>query len=357
MKRFTNYLFLSVLLVLLPSMIMAQRTITGKITDSESGEALIAASVAVEGTTTGTTSDVEGNYAITLPEGANVLVFSYTGYGTQKVTVGASNVLDVQMTFGEDFNEVLVVGYGTIKKEDATGSIASVTEEDFNQGAIASAQDLIVGKIAGVSIAPSTGPGGGSGITIRGLSSLSANNQPLVVVDGVPLSGGDAGGSRNFMNIINPNDIASINVLKDASATAIYGSRASGGVIIITTKKGKSGKLRVNYHGNVSVGQVAQQADVLNVIDYRALMTERYGENSTQVALMGDANTNWQSEIYQNAISTDHNVNLSGGVKKSAVSPFIRLYESKWFIKNGQFPTFYGCIKPKPRLFGQHFAV
>lgn len=315
MKRFTNYLFLSVLLVLLPSMIMAQRTITGKITDSESGEALIAASVAVEGTTTGTTSDVEGNYAITLPEGANVLVFSYTGYGTQKVTVGASNVLDVQMTFGEDFNEVLVVGYGTIKKEDATGSIASVTEEDFNQGAIASAQDLIVGKIAGVSIAPSTGPGGGSGITIRGLSSLSANNQPLVVVDGVPLSGGDAGGSRNFMNIINPNDIASINVLKDASATAIYGSRASGGVIIITTKKGKSGKLRVNYHGNVSVGQVAQQADVLNVIDYRALMTERYGENSTQVALMGDANTNWQSEIYQNAISTDHNVNLSGGVK------------------------------------------
>jgi iron complex outermembrane receptor protein len=210
-----------------------------------------------------------------------------------------------------------VVGYGTIKKEDATGAIASVTEKDFNQGAITSVQDLFAGKLAGVSITPSTDPGGGSGITIRGLSSPGASNDPLFVVDGVPLDGNNTGGSRNPLNFINPNDIESISVLKDASAAAIYGSRASGGVILITTKKGKgSDKFRVNYSGNLSSSQVIQTVDVLTADEFRTLIQERDAVKGTNhAALLGDANTDWQSEIFQNGIGTDHNVNLSGGVK------------------------------------------
>jgi iron complex outermembrane receptor protein len=210
-----------------------------------------------------------------------------------------------------------VVGYGTIKKEDATGAIASVTEKDFNQGAITSVQDLFAGKLAGVSITPSTGPGGGSGITIRGLSSVGASNSPLFVVDGVPLEDKNTGGSRNPLNFINPNDIENITVLKDASAAAIYGSRASGGVILITTKKGKgSDKFRVNYSGNLSSDQVIQTVDVLTADEFRTLIEERdLVDGTNNAALLGNANTDWQSEIFQNGIGTDHNVNLSGGVK------------------------------------------
>ncbi len=300
-------------LLILPSFLLAQRTITGKITDAETGESLIAVNIVVTGTTNGTSSDIDGKYTIALTEGATQLTFSYTGYSSQTITVGPSSVLDVRMTAGENIKEVLVIGYGEIKKEDATGSIASVTSEDFNQGAITSVQDLVAGKLAGVSITPSADPGGGASIRIRGLSSLTASNDPLVVVDGVPLEQNSVGGSRNFLNIINPNDIESINVLKDASAAAIYGSRASGGVIIITTKKGKgSDKFRLNYNGNVSSSQITQFADVLTASEFRALVTESEEADET---LLGNADTDWQSAIYQNAIGTDHNVNISGGVK------------------------------------------
>ncbi len=313
MKRFTNSFFLLMCLLILPSFLMAQRTITGQITDAETGENLIAVNIVVAGTTDGTSSDIEGKYSITLPDGATELTFSYTGYGTQTIAVGATNVLDVRMTAGENIKEVLVIGYGEIKKDDATGSIVSVTSEDFNQGAITSVQDLVAGKLAGVAITPSADPGGGASIRIRGLSSLTASNDPLVVVDGVPLEQNSIGGSRNFLNIINPNDIESINVLKDASAAAIYGSRASGGVIIITTKKGKgSDRFQLNYNGNVSMSQVTRFADVLNADEFRTLVTE---SDEADEALLGDDNTDWQSQIYQNEIGTDHNINMSGGIR------------------------------------------
>lgn len=309
-------MWLLMLLLSFTTTAFAQRTITGKVTDAENAEPLIGANVSVKGLTVGTMTDIDGNYSVNVPEGATVLSFSYIGYTTQEVTIGASDVINVELSFGNDLEEVVVIGYGEVRREDATGAIQTVTSKDFNKGAITSVQDLVVGKIAGVNITPSTGPGGGAGISIRGTSSLSASNDPLIVIDGVPIENSGTGGGRNFLNFVNPNDIESLTVLKDASATAIYGSRASGGVILITTKKGKgSDKFRMNYTGNVSLNQPIALANVLSADDFRALIIEKYGEGSNQANLLGDANTNWQGEIFSNAIATDHNINFSGGVK------------------------------------------
>ena len=304
------------LLISMTTTAFAQRTITGKVTDAENAEPLVGANVTVVELTVGTTTDIDGKYSVTVPEGSTTLAFSYIGYAPKEVTIGASDVVNVELSFGNDLEEVVVIGYGEVKREDATGAIQTVTAKDFNKGAITSVQDLVVGKIAGVNITPSTGPGGGAGISIRGTSSLSASNAPLIVIDGVPIENSGTGGGRNFLNFVNPNDIESLTVLKDASATAIYGSRASGGVILITTKKGKgSDKFRVNYSGNVSMNQPIALANVLTADEFRALITEKYGEGSNQANLLGDANTNWQEEIFRNALATDHNVNFSGGIK------------------------------------------
>jgi TonB-linked SusC/RagA family outer membrane protein len=300
----------------LASLTFAQRTITGTVRDAENGEPLIGANVIIVGTTTGTTTDFDGKYSLKVTEGTTALAFSYIGYSEIELPIGASNVIDAKLNFGEDLDEVVVIGYGEVKREDVTGAIQTISSKDFNKGAITSVQDLIVGKIAGVNITPSTGPGGGAGITIRGTSSLSASGAPLIVIDGIPIENSGTGGGRNYLNFVNPNDIETLTVLKDASATAIYGSRASGGVILITTKTGKSGgKLKVNYTGNVSVNQAIATADVLTADEYRILITDRFGANSTQANLLGDANTDWQAAIFQNALATDHNVSLSGGVK------------------------------------------
>lgn len=307
---------LMLLMISITTMTFAQRTITGTVTDAENGEPLTGANISAKTVTIGATTDIDGKYSLKVPEGVTTLVFSYIGYASQEIEIGASTMIDAQLSFGNDLQEIVVIGYGEIKREDATGAIQTVTSKDFNKGAITSVQDLVVGKIAGVNITPSTGPGGGAGISIRGISSLSASNSPLIVIDGIPIENSGTGGGRNYLNFVNPNDIESLTVLKDASATAIYGSRASGGVILITTKKGKgSDKFRVNYTGNVSLNQPIALANVLTADEYRALIIDKFGEGSTEAALLGDANTNWQEEILQNAIATDHNVNFSGGVK------------------------------------------
>jgi len=303
-------------LVLLGTFTMAQRTISGTVTDAETSEPLIGASVVVVGTANGAITDYEGQYTLEVPEGVKTLQFSYTGYTAVDVEIGASNTINQQLSAGTILDEVVVIGYGTVKKEDATGSIQTVNPEDFNKGALTSPQELLSGKIAGVQITTDGSPGGGSTIRIRGGSSLSASNDPLIVIDGVPLAPGNVGGGRNPLSLVNPNDIETMTVLKDASATAIYGSRASNGVIIITTKKGKLGKkINVNYNGSVGISQVASTADVLNATEYRTLIEERFpDENSPARMLLGEANTDWQEEILQNALFHDHNVNISGGV-------------------------------------------
>ncbi|MEO1263659.1 MAG: SusC/RagA family TonB-linked outer membrane protein [Bacteroidota bacterium] len=300
-------------ILLLPLAVFSQRTISGVVSDAESGETLIGANILVEGTEVGTITDIDGSYTIELPAGATKLQISYTGYAMQVLEVGASNTLDVQMSSGEILNEVVVIGYGTVKREDATGAVQAVSTKDFNRGMITGPQELLAGKVAGVVITPSADPGGGAAIRIRGGSSLSASNDPLIVVDGIPLDNGGVSGSRNPLNIINPNDIETFTVLKDASATAIYGSRASNGVILITTKKGKvTDPFRVDYAGNISFSNIINQVDVLGADEFRSLVATQFGAESQAASLLGDANTDWQDEIYETAVGTDHNISFSG---------------------------------------------
>ncbi|MEM9821359.1 MAG: SusC/RagA family TonB-linked outer membrane protein [Bacteroidota bacterium] len=299
----------------------AQGSITGKITD-ETGEAVIGGTVLIVGTSKGTATDFDGNYSLNeIEAGSYTIRASYTGYGSKEKKVevkdGQATVLDFSLGFDEAvLDEVVVIGYGTVKKEDATGSVQSVDTEQFNRGSITGAQELLAGKIAGVQITTNSGaPGDGAVIRIRGGSSLSASNDPLIIVDGIPVDNTGVAGSRNFLNFINPNDIETFTVLKDASATAIYGSRASNGVILITTKKGKLGSdLRVEYTGNFSVSTITDRARVLDATEYRNLITDRFGAESTAVGLLGDSETNWQDEIYESALGTDHTLSLSGGL-------------------------------------------
>lgn len=315
MKRLIKTFLLLTAIVLGPAILLGQRTLTGTITDAESGEPLIGANILIGGTSSGTITDFDGNYSLEVPEGASKLVVSYTGYSSLEVEITAANVLDAQLSAGELLEEIVVIGYGTVKKEDATGSVQTVNTKNFNRGAITGPQELLSGKIAGVQITNSADPGGGAVIRIRGGSSLSASNDPLIVIDGVPVDNGGVSGSRNPLNVINPNDIETFTVLKDASATAIYGSRASNGVILITTKKGKLGKkIAVNYNGNVGFSNPIDDVDVLNADEYRSLINERFAEGHPSKNLLGSANTDWQSEIYQTGIAQDHNLSLSGGI-------------------------------------------
>lgn len=292
--------------------------VSGKITAASDGLGIPGATVTVIGTTRGTISDMDGNYTFQAMQG-ETLTFSFIGMKTVEIAFNGQSTIDVLME--DDFvglDEVVAIGYGSVKKEDLTGSVQAISAKDFNVGSISSPQELVNGKVSGVQIISDGGaPGAKQTIRIRGGASLSATNDPLIIIDGVPIAEGDMGGMRNPLNVINPNDIETFTVLKDASATAIYGSRASNGVIIITTKKGASGDLRVDYSGNVSVGTPSNYLDMLDATQYRKTLTERYPDD---VGMMGSSDTDWQKEVYRTAISTDHSVALSGEI--SEVLPF-----------------------------------
>jgi len=291
------------------------KVVSGRVTDS-SGRGIAGVSVSVKGLAArGTTTSVNGDYSLSVPANATTLVFSSVGYGTQELPIGNSSVNASLLATAGSLNEIVVVGYGTARKRDLTGSVTTVTAKDFNRGVITTPEQLISGKVAGVSITPNDGaPGSGSNITIRGGSSLNASNSPLIVIDGMPLSNSGIAGAPNPLALINPNDIASFTVLKDASAAAIYGSRASNGVIIITTKKGQTGKPRITFTSQLSAGVLAKKFSVLSPDQFRTLVNT-YG-NASQKALLGTANTDWQDEIYQTAITSDNNVSVSGSLRK-----------------------------------------
>ncbi|MBB6462889.1 SusC/RagA family TonB-linked outer membrane protein [Flammeovirga kamogawensis] len=312
----------TMLLLLFSLVTFAQdRTVQGTVVD-ENGDPLPGVAVLVKGTTKGGTTDFDGKFKISLADGEDVLVVSYIGYMAQEVPVGNAATIDVFMEVdAEQLEEVVVIGYGSVKKEDATGSVQAIKASDFNQGAITSPQELLNGKVAGVQMTNSGGaPGAGSTIRIRGGSSLSASNDPLIVIDGVPIDNEGVTGMQNPLNTVNPNDIETFTVLKDASATAIYGSRASNGVIIITTKKGSSGKLKIDYSGNVSVATVPKKIDVLNANEFSDVLKQRYPNQAAVTDLLGSNTTDWQDEVYSNAISTDHNVAVGGSI--ADVVPF-----------------------------------
>jgi len=302
-------------LLAISSAALGQRTIHGKVTDPDTGEGIIGANVVVKGTTLGTVTDYDGSYSIIVPDSATTIAISYTGYDTVEMPITDSDVIDVAIGEGKLLNEVVLIGYGTVKREDATGSVQSVSSVNFNKGAITAPQELLAGKVPGVVVlAPDGAPGAGATIRIRGESSIGASNDPLIVIDGVPVDNGGVSGGRNPLNVINPNDIETFTVLKDASAAAIYGNRAAAGVILITTKKGAVGKkLRIGYTGNISTSEATDLVDALHADEYRALLNSR-PDSAKAAPLVGDASTYWQDEIYQTAIGTDHNLYATGGL-------------------------------------------
>ena len=293
------------------------RTVTGKVTDSKDGSPLVAASVVVKGTKKGTTTGNDGTFSLKVATTDNTLVVSTLNYATNEVSIKGLNTVNVTLTSSIDqLNEVVVIGYGTVRKKDLTGSVANITSKDFNTGVVSSPEQLIVGKVAGVSITSNNGaPGSGSTIRIRGGASLNASNDPLIVIDGMPIDGSGISGQANALSLINPNDIESFSVLKDASATAIYGARASNGVIIITTKKGKKGAMKVNFSTQFGSASVTKKADVFSAAELRTIVNEK-GSTSFK-NILGDANTNWQDLIYQTANSFDNNISMSGEVAKA----------------------------------------
>ncbi len=338
-----------------------QRNIAGTVTGTD-GEVIPGVSVIVKGTTTGTMTDATGKYSITVPDEATTLVFTYIGMETQEVEI-TGNVINCLLKFSDsEIAEVVVIGYGEIKKEDATGSVSTVSSDDFNQGAIISPQDLISGKTSGVQITSGGGaPGEGSVIRIRGGSSLSAINDPLIVIDGVPIDNEGVAGMRNPLNIINPNDIETFTILKDASSTAIYGSRASNGVIIITTKKGKLGSpYKISYNGNVSVSTLPKKLDVLSANEYRTVLQEQVNEGIIAEAaldLLGNENTDWQEEIFQTAINHDHNVAFSGAYNFLPFRVSLGYSDQEGILKTGTLDRITGALSLSPRFLDNHLSV
>ncbi|MGL5112028.1 MAG: SusC/RagA family TonB-linked outer membrane protein [Flavobacterium sp.] len=310
----TIYKRLLFLLLLLPFSMLAQLAVTGTVLEKETGLPIPGANVNIQGTANGVSTDFDGKYKLSNVKKGDKIVFSYIGLRNVVLTYDGQATLNVSLD--EDANElkevVINVGYGSVKKKDATGAVAVLSTKDFNKGPVASADQMIQGKVAGLQITNGGGsPGEGATIRIRSGSSLNANNDPLYVIDGVPVAAGGVSGSRNPLATINQNNIESITVLKDASATAIYGSRASNGVIIITTKKGKKGDMKVNYNATFQVSEVTKTVDALSSNQFRDLVNSR--GNAQQIALLGNANTDWQKEIFRTALGTDHNIAMSGG--------------------------------------------
>jgi TonB-linked SusC/RagA family outer membrane protein len=310
----TIYKKLSFLLLLLPFCVLGQNTFSGKVLDKASGQPIPGVNIYVQGSTTGASTDFDGKFQLSNVKKGDMVVFSFVGYKSQTVEFNAQQSITVSLE--EDASQlkevVIQVGYGTVKKKDATGAVTTLTTKDFNKGPVTSADQMIQGKVAGLQIINGGGsPGQGATIRIRSGSSLSANNDPLFVVDGLPVAAGGVQGGKNPLSTINQNDIESITVLKDASATAIYGSRASNGVIIITTKKGKKGELKVTYNGNIQVSDIVDQVDTLTPSQFRNVINTL--GNAPRQALMGAANTDWQDEIFRTAVGTDHNISLTGG--------------------------------------------
>ncbi len=335
--------------------------VQGKVTDGATNEALPGVNIIIKGTTKGVTSSVDGIYQISAPKGST-LVFSFLSYLTQEIQVGNASTIDVKLQPNvENLQEIVVIGYGTVKKEDATGSVSVVGASEFNKGAMTSPQDLIVGKTAGVVVTSSSGaPGSGSTIRIRGGSSVAASNDPLIVIDGVAVDNTNIGGSPNALASINPNDIESFTVLKDASATAIYGSRASNGVILITTKRGTK-DIKVTYDVVASIYTVPKTIPVFSGDEFRALIKQQYpgtsSIDSTVKSKLGNANTNWQNEIYRVAGGQDHNLSISGTKLKTPFRVSLGYTNQDGILKTTNFERSTASINLSPSLLDDHLKL
>lgn len=338
--------------------LMAQtRTIKGEVTDAQNGEALIGATVMVEGEKGGTVTDFDGNFSLQVSSSAKKIKVSYIGY-IDKVLSISDNMKVKLESDSKALADVVVIGYGTARKSDLTGSVATVKSKDFNKGLVSSPEQLINGKVSGVQIMSNSGSASaGSTIRVRGGASLNASNDPLIVLDGVPLEqGGISGNSSNFLSMINPSDIESMTVLKDASSTAIYGSRASNGVIIITTKKGQQGAVKVNFNTTNSLQTRAQMVDMLSRDEFVNVINQLGTDN--QKSLLGTANTDWNDEVYRTAFGTDNNLSVSGSIDKWL--PFrvsVGYYNQSGLVRKDNVERWTGNVVLTPSFFQDHLKL
>ena len=331
----------------------AQIEVKGHVKDA-TGEAIIGATVRVDGTQDATVTDFDGNFVLKANAGADITV-SYIGYQTATVKAAAN----LEILLQDDaalLNEVVVIGYGVARKNDLTGSVTALKPDEKNHGMITSAQDMMQGKIAGVNVTNGGGtPGGGATIRIRGGSSLNASNDPLIVIDGLAMDNQGIKGAANPLSMVNPNDIESFTVLKDASATAIYGSRGSNGVIIITTKKGRSNMApKVSYNGNVSLSVKKKTLDVLSGDEYRKFIIDYYGQDSEAASLLNFGNTDWQSEIFHPAVSTDHSVTVQGGLANMPYRVSVGYTDQNGILKTGNFQRATASVTLNPSFLDDH---
>ena len=338
--------------------LMAQtRTIKGEVTDAQNGEALIGATVMVEGEKGGTVTDFDGNFSLQVSSSAKKIKVSYIGY-IDKVLSVSDNMKVKLESDSKALADVVVIGYGTARKSDLTGSVATVKSKDFNKGLVSSPEQLINGKVSGVQIMSNSGSASaGSTIRVRGGASLNASNDPLIVLDGVPLEqGGISGNSSNFLSMINPSDIESMTVLKDASSTAIYGSRASNGVIIITTKKGQQSAVKVNFNTTNSLQTRAQMVDMLSRDEFVNVINQ-FGD-ANQKSLLGTANTDWNDEVYRTAFGTDNNLSVSGSIDKWL--PFrvsVGYYNQSGLVRKDNVERWTGNVVLTPSFFQDHLKL
>ena len=375
MKLTSKYLLQALVLVVFlfgSTDLLAQ--ISGTITDAANGEPLIGASVVIKGTSTGTVTDFNGNFSIVANQG-DVLSITYTGYQDQEIAIGTQTQLNIALESGVLIDEVIVIAYGTVKKSDLTGSVSSMKEKDFNQGVNNAVEQLIQGRAAGVQVSQtSSEPGGGASIRIRGANSITAGNEPLYVIDGLPidnsntLEGGGAAGvgsaevGRNPLNALNPADIESIEILKDASATAIYGARGANGVILITTKKGKEGRTSVNYDAYYGHQEKPRRLDILNTQEYIQVMNEIAAEeiggeifSSADIARIGEG-TDWQNEVMTSAPMQNHNLSLSGGSEKTTYYASFNYFDQDGVVRNTGIQKFGGRLNLNQKV-GDRFNI
>ncbi|MFV0537270.1 MAG: SusC/RagA family TonB-linked outer membrane protein [Dysgonomonas sp.] len=343
------------------SMIAQQSTVRGIVKD-KSGEPIIGASVSVKGTTNGVATDVDGQFILSNVKPGATIVCSFITYVTQEIAF--QNQSQLVITLQEDakiLDEVIVIGYGQVRKGDATGALTSVKADASVRGFAPNAQDMLTGKVAGVTITSEGGsPSGGASIRIRGGSSLTASNDPLIVVDGIFIDNQGLGGVGNVLSTINPTDIESYTLLKDASATAIYGSRASNGVILITTKRGAQGKPKITYDGNVSISTSKNKIDVLSGDEFRSFITDTYSNLSTyneMLGKLGTANTNWQDEILRTAVNTEHNISVYGSTKNLPYRFSFGYTNVNGILKTSKMERYTGSFSLNPSLFNDHLKI
>lgn len=342
-------------LLLTVSSFAQSNAIKGHVKDA-SGEPIMGATITVNGKAVGIT-DMDGNFSVDAAPGAKI-TFTYLGMTPQ--TVKASKEMNITMSDdSKSLNEVVVIGYGVAKKSDLTGSVTAIKPDSKNKGVVVNAQDMLTGKVAGVNITSNDGtPGGGAKIRVRGGSSLNASNDPLIVIDGLAMDNDGVKGLSNLLSVVNPQDIESFSVLKDASATAIYGSRGSNGVIIITTKKGRKGqKPTVSYAGSITISEKKNTIDVLNADEFRATVEKLYGKDSEAYSALGTANTNWQDLIYRTAISHDHNITVSGAAKSLPYRVSVGYTDQQGIVKTSDFKRATASLNLNPSFFQDHLTL